>query len=64
MPRRNSQLRQDYKPESEAAPARKQHLLWFLVGVGIPMAALAMYSGLSGGLGMQKPSGRYSRLWQ
>ena len=49
MPRRKSQLRHDYKPESQTAPARAHHLRWFLLGVGIPVAALAMYAEFSGG---------------
>ena len=45
MAKRNSQLRHDYKPQPQAAPARR-HWPWFLAGIGLPIAALALFTGL------------------
>jgi murein DD-endopeptidase MepM/ murein hydrolase activator NlpD len=42
-----SPLLHDYKPSAEKKPEKSKALLWFIVGLGIPLAGLTLVSGLN-----------------
>ena len=46
MNRPASPLLHDYKPSAAAKPAKSRALWWFAVGLGIPLAGVALISGL------------------
>ena len=47
MSRQASPLLHDYKPSAARKPAKSKAFQWFAVGVGIPLAGIALYNGLS-----------------
>ena len=49
MNRPASPLLHDYKPSAAAKPAKSKALWWFAVGLGIPLAGVALVSGLGTG---------------
>ncbi len=47
MSRPASPLLHDYKPSAASKPAKSKALWWFAVGLGIPLAGIALITGLS-----------------